>query len=289
MKRIIQILQSPFEVLSSLRSRIIFAAGMSLFCILFLFIFEPYKIFEWIGYTSPFKSRSMIDLSIIGSFIILCSQLLQALIWRKTKIKVLHLLSGFCLDIVFLTVPLSLLYAAPNTTLFTEIGQTICVVTPIIALWYFIGLNLFIMIENAKKKPKPSHFLMTPIKESLLKIVNENAELRLSLWSKDLLYIEAADNYIIVYFRKGEKISREIIRNTLKNVEQYLRSEGCCIRCHRSFIVNLPAISCLRKSGRLYVVEIKGIEKPIPVSRSHIEMVKTFLQNTNPDALPTHP
>ena len=60
-----------------------------------------------------------------------------------------------------------------------------------------------------------------------INIKDSNAQLRLSLKPEDLLYFESADNYVIVYFRKNERVAREMIRNSLKNMEQEFEPFNC--------------------------------------------------------------
>lgn len=120
-------------------------------------------------------------------------------------------------------------------------------------------------------------FKEEPVLPERINITDENGQLRLSLKPDDLLYIESADNYVLVYFRKEQRIVRELIRNSLKNMEEMLAPLGS-LRCHRSYLVNKEAIHCLRKSGRTYEIEISGMERAVPVSRGYVELVKEALE-----------
>ena len=69
-------------------------------------------------------------------------------------------------------------------------------------------------------------------------------DLRLLVKLGNLFYIESADNYVNIYYLNKSKVSRFILRNSLKNIEESLTEFGL-IRCHRSFIVNIEKVKVL--------------------------------------------
>ena len=154
-------------------------------------------------------------------------------------------------------------------------------VIPILFLYYLVGLNLLALLKLRREQKaslqKAESFKEEPVLPERINITDENGQLRLSLKPDDLLYIESADNYVLVYFRKEQRIVRELIRNSLKNMEEMLAPLGS-LRCHRSYLVNREAIHCLRKSGRTYEIEISGMERTVPVSRGYVELVKEALE-----------
>ena len=59
----------------------------------------------------------------------------------------------------------------------------------------------------------------------------------------DLLYIQAEENYVQVYY-KGEKPGRVLLRSSLTRIERQLRPfYPRLFRCHRAFIVNTAQIA----------------------------------------------
>jgi DNA-binding LytR/AlgR family response regulator len=101
---------------------------------------------------------------------------------------------------------------------------------------------------------------------------------KFSVKSKDILYLESTDNYVTVYFSNEGKVSKHMIRTSLKNIENAELSVKL-LRCHRSFIVNLENVLWMKKEGRNFVLKIKNIESFIPVSRSYIPQFKSLLQS----------
>ena len=91
---------------------------------------------------------------------------------------------------------------------------------------------------------------------------SETAELKL----QDLLYVEASDNYSTVYWKDAYGLQKKMLRVNLKNVESQL-DKNAVIRCHRSFIVNINAITHVEGNTNGYRLSIKETDVVIPVSR----------------------
>lgn len=279
MSLIVRFLNKPFDLLDPFRMRIIFASGMALFCTFFLYLFSPFNITVWIGDISPFRSFALPVLLIVGAITILLSQVLQSFLWKERRMTRRDLLLGFLIDVLFLVIPLDILYGDRNNLLAAELYQVIRMVVPILFLYYLIGLNALALLKVNQGREvflqkKDSEEQVVLIER--INITDESGQLRLSLKPADLLYIESADNYVVVNFRKEQRVAKELIRNSLKNMEEYLNPLGC-IRCHRSFLVNLPAVHCLRKAGRSYEIEISGVGRTIPVSRGYVGLLKETL------------
>jgi hypothetical protein len=92
---------------------------------------------------------------------------------------------------------------------------------------------------------------------------SETAELHLS----DLLYIEAEDNYATLHWRNERGLEKKMLRVNLKSIETQLNN-AYIIRCHRSFIVNVNAITHVRGNTNGYKLNLRHTDFTIPVSRS---------------------
>ncbi|EAZ80400.1 LytTR family DNA-binding domain-containing protein [Algoriphagus machipongonensis] len=89
----------------------------------------------------------------------------------------------------------------------------------------------------------------------------------LRLHWRDLIYIQSSDNYVEVFFKDGEKLKTQLIRNKLSTVEEQVPE---LIRTHRSFLIN-PAHFNQWKTGnrKLHICLSEGIE--VPVSKTYQE------------------
>ena len=92
---------------------------------------------------------------------------------------------------------------------------------------------------------------------------SETAEFHLP----DLLYIEADDNYATLHWRSDKGLEKKMLRVNLKSIETQLNNTYI-IRCHRSFMVNINAITHVRGNTNGYKLDLRDTDLTIPVSRS---------------------
>lgn len=106
---------------------------------------------------------------------------------------------------------------------------------------------------------------------------DEKGILRFSIKQEDLLYLEAADNYVVIHYLKKTNKARYVLRNTLKRLEADLNDTGI-IRCHRSYMVNFNKVNIMRREKEGLVLELE-VSPPmdIVVSKTYVDQVlKTF-------------
>lgn len=97
----------------------------------------------------------------------------------------------------------------------------------------------------------------------------------------NILYIEAADNYVNIHYLNGEKEEAFILFNSMKNIEKSFAGTSL-MRCHRGYMVNADNVRLMRKEALGLVLEINHCAKTIPVSKSFAEPVtQYFAYNTN--------
>lgn len=82
----------------------------------------------------------------------------------------------------------------------------------------------------------------------------------------ELLFIQADDNYSTIYWKDGNELQKKLLRVNLKNLDQQI-DNPYAIRCHRSFMVNVNAISSISGNANGYKLQILDTDHFIPVSR----------------------
>jgi DNA-binding LytR/AlgR family response regulator len=82
----------------------------------------------------------------------------------------------------------------------------------------------------------------------------------------DLLFVEADDNYSTVIWKEADVVRKKLLRVNLKNIETQLNN-SFALRCHRSYIINVNAISAISGNTNGYKLRINGTDFSIPVSR----------------------
>lgn len=113
--------------------------------------------------------------------------------------------------------------------------------------------------ETTKSSSQPS--------SEQFKIFAENGKDSFEIPLRDLRYIQSADNYIEIVFLKDGQAKKEMLRNTLQGVEKQI-SIPFVYRCHRSFMVNLQQVETVSGNAQGHKLHMRGIEVPVPVSRS---------------------
>ena len=61
---------------------------------------------------------------------------------------------------------------------------------------------------------------------------------------------------------------KELLRLTLLNFLEKVDPDKNIVRCHKSYIVNLDKVENVHGNARSLMLEIKGLDFEIPVSRS---------------------
>ena len=110
-------------------------------------------------------------------------------------------------------------------------------------------------------------------KATVISFYDEKRELRLSVMRSHLLYVESADNYVVIWYLNKEVTTRFLLRNTLKGIEEMLEDTPV-LRCHRSYMVNLEHVKVIRRGKDGIFLELDTEKAPdIPISKTYSEKV----------------
>ena len=102
---------------------------------------------------------------------------------------------------------------------------------------------------------------------------NEHVTLEIS----DLLYIEAVGNYVKVCQLHDNEVHTNMLRATMKQMEDALQAYPMIVRCHRAFMVNLGQVEQISSNSRAMQLVMRHSNDAIPVSRSNVNKLKELL------------
>ena len=102
---------------------------------------------------------------------------------------------------------------------------------------------------------------------------NEHVTLEIS----DLLYIEAVGNYVKVCQLQNNEMHTNMLRATMKQMEDALQAYPMIVRCHRAFMVNLGQVEQISSNSRAMQLVMRHNHDAIPVSRSNVNKLKELL------------
>ena len=147
--------------------------------------------------------------------------------------------------------------------------------------------------EKLKTLPQETHPLQThprplPVREgagvglqglsgealTLTGTTNESVALQIS----HLLYIEAVGNYVKVSHLRNDQVHTDMLRATMKQMEEKLQDYPMIVRCHRAFLVNLGQVEQITSHSGSTQLLIKHCHESLPVSRSNMAQVKAAIK-----------
>ena len=94
---------------------------------------------------------------------------------------------------------------------------------------------------------------------------------------KNIVLIQSASNYVEIFYREGAIVRKQMIRQTLSNVESRLTGFHNIIKCHRCCLVNIDQISRLTGISPNYTLESNGLDFRIPVARQNVAKFRKLL------------
>ena len=113
-----------------------------------------------------------------------------------------------------------------------------------------------------------------PQELTLTGTTNESVMLQIS----HLLYIEAVGNYVKVNYLRNDQVHTDMLRATMKQMEETLQGFPMIVRCHRAFLVNLGQVEqIISHSGSTHLL-IKHCHESLSVSRSNMAQVKAVIK-----------
>jgi len=105
---------------------------------------------------------------------------------------------------------------------------------------------------------------------------NESVTLQIS----HLLYIEAVGNYVKVNHLRDGQVRSDMLRTTMKQMEETLQDYPMIVRCHRAFLVNLGLVEQIVSHSGSTQLLIRQCHESLPVSRSNMAQVKAAIAST---------
>ena len=113
--------------------------------------------------------------------------------------------------------------------------------------------------------------------ESLLLLrgtTNESVTLQIS----HLLFIEAVGNYVKVNHLRDGQVHTDMLRATMKQMEETLQDYPMIVRCHRAFLVNLGQVEQIVSHSGSTQLLINHCHESLPVSRSNMAQIKAAIK-----------
>jgi hypothetical protein len=249
------------------------------FALLFVNFYSPFGVRYWFNVTQwqlLFYSSLII---LTGVLVVVLSRWLMFTLSKYFRLNYWQFFVWVAAEVFFM----ALFYAIFEKIYFNDERQfgfllktsmqntALVLLLPYSATWLYFSYRekKHLLEEMVSGKPLPEQT------KNMIPFHDEKGILRLSVKKENLLYLESADNYVNIFYQNKDRITKFLLRNTMKKMEEiFLGTE--IIRCHRCFMVNFEKVKIIRKDkeGLLLELDFPSVVD-IPVSRSYFEKVMT--------------
>lgn len=265
---------------------ILFVISISSF--LFSYLFEPFEVnlaehkidATWIMFTHAFLPL----LIAFVYFFVLNKNVKDERSWTLGK-ELFHVSTVLLIIGIVNFLIRDIIYTNPDNWslryLWEEIRNTFLIGFLLLAIILPLNLErLFKKYDSSSKKLQlNSHEKSLDNETVLVKTAIESEQFMLRL--EDFIFAKVEGNYIEIYTQSSNSYLKKIVRLTLKELEEQLRSFPVIYKTHRSFIINTNYIKSVSGNAQGYNITLKKCPEIIPVSRSKVSEFNALFPSSN--------
>jgi hypothetical protein len=253
----------------------------SLFALIFINTYSPFGADRWYNLTR-FQFFTFSSLTIlVGVLVVVISRIIMYHFSKKHTFILWQYLLWIGAEILSMALAYTLFEKIflKDPRLFSELlknssrNTALVLLLPYSVLWlYFSWRDKKEQIERLAESPA-----FSDNSRNMIPFYDDKGILKFSVMKENLLYLESAENYVnICYLNKG-KVSKYLLRDTLKKMEESFSGTEI-VRCHRSYIVNFEKVKVIRKDKDGLKLEFDNPSMAdIPVSKTYVNTVmQTF-------------
>ena len=258
----------------------------TVYSLVFINIFRPFNSETWIPNNNSTNYVMYSSLMVlIGMVVVSLSRVIMGFVVKKVSITypdyVIWLVSDAVILSVFYTFVAykvgfvdNFLNDSPEMTrweaIFSIFWKSTANTVWMLLIPYTISL---LFLDNQYLKNRIKDLGARTPESNIVHLKDEKGEIRLSINIENILYAEAADNYVIVKYINNDKIIDFLLRTNLKKLSEDLRDTPIQ-RCHRSFMINLLHVTSWKKDLTEFIIQFDTTSiKDITVSKTYQESI----------------
>lgn len=253
----------------------------AVFALIFINVYEPFGVNVWfrISRWQLLFYSSLITLT--GVLVVVLSRILMYFVSKRRNLSYWNYFVWVMAEVILMAMFYSLYIKVilHDERFFPDLIKLSIQNTALLLLLpYSVSWLYFSWKEKNLEIAEMAHTQVTPdLSKMLIPFMDEKGVLRFSVKLENLLYLEASDNYVSIYYLNNGKVTRFMLRNTLKNLEEELKGTEL-VRCHRSFIVNCDKVKVIRREKDGVFLELDHpASVNLPVTKTYLEsMMKAF-------------
>jgi hypothetical protein len=253
----------------------------SLFALVFINIYSPFGANRWFNLTRlQFLTYSSLVI-LTGVLVLVISRIIMYHFCRKHIINILQYILWIFAEILCMALFYALFekLVLKDIRIFPDLVKISARSTALVLLLPYSVLWLYFSWKDKKEQinrlAENKSFPVNP--REMIAFYDEKKVLRLSIKTESLLYIESAENYVSICYLDEDKVSKYLLRDTLKKMEVIFAGTEI-IRSHRSYLVNFEKVKVIRKDKDGLKLELDSpVAIDIPVSKTYVDTVmQTF-------------
>ncbi|MDR0729884.1 MAG: LytTR family transcriptional regulator DNA-binding domain-containing protein [Prevotellaceae bacterium] len=253
----------------------------ALIALIFTNLYKPFNSPNWYPGISDRSFMYFVFSSFIiltGMLVVVISRIILYYWGRKHDVRLFNYVLWILIELFFMALFYTFytVYMNPERD-YLNVFQESFVNTLLVVLLPYVVLHLYFAYKDKERQLqwlKEHRVEATP--RQTISFYDEKGDLRLSVTREHLLYIEAADNYVNIWYLNKDTPTKLLLRNSLKTIEKYLENTQV-IRCHRSYIVNLETVKVIRRQkDGIYMEFGIALVPDIPVSRKYDEKISRW-------------
>ena len=258
----------------------------TVYSLVFINIFRPFNSETWIhniNSTNYFMYSSLMVL--IGMVVVSLSRVIMNLVVKKVSLTYPDYIIWLVSDAVLLS--LFYVFVAykvgfvdnfmkdnPDMTMWEAIFAIFRKSTANTVWMLLIPYTISLLfLDNQYLKNRIKEIGDRTPERTIIHFKDEKGEIRLSINLENVLYAEAADNYVIIKYINNDRLVDFFLRTNLKKLSDDLRDTPIQ-RCHRSFMINLLHVTSLKKDQTEFIIQFDTTSiKDITVSKTYQESI----------------
>ena len=250
---------------SSLKKKIVVSAILGLFLSIIIIFLEPFNTNE---YESDQRTINLLGFGVIVSCVYLVQSILENF-WYNRAHKIWQIYHEIFAVIIFFICSGTIIFLYNHlfiNNLNYSIGYHLGYYTYTVLPMMIILTPLILYLRQ-----KFGEYVI-PIPPDTYTLTGKNKNEKLELQKSELLYIQAEENYINIYFiDSNHKPQSKTFRQTLSIVHE---QATFLQKCHRSYLVNINQIYEIQGNSQSAKIAFKQIDHKIPLSKTYYKLIK---------------
>ncbi|BDD05252.1 LytTR family transcriptional regulator DNA-binding domain-containing protein [Aureibacter tunicatorum] len=297
--RVKEFLDLPFDYFSEDKAKWLYVISSSLFVMLFIFIYEPFGVFDFdrvdgFAFFLVLLEGVKIFITLLATQLFLRKRVLKNKVWSLKNhllyfmgevllLQIFTLLIYKCIEVFYDFSPFDYQRSFIE---YAWIFFDVYISKTLVMIYPFGGTILYIYVSRLKVAKKELEEELLAMQDdydrwgghdNMIEVLDENGNVNLLLPLEHIISLESQNQYVLVNYIGSEGLEKKLVRTQLKKILSELE-EYPVLQCHRSYAVNLLNTASLKVMEKKNYLLIKNYETMrVPVSKTYLAQIREML------------